>query len=127
MHADAATATAVVSYAELSKRLGVDVSYAGDGRVKASKTVTIGDNSLNLQLSAAPVIADGALSFTKTAVNGLGSLSGQLPDVVQQIFEEKFSLQNFPFGVRVQSLRVTDAGIELTLTGSDLTYDRSSS
>ena len=127
VHADTATATAVVSYAELSKRLGVDVSYAGDGRVKASKTVTIGDNSLNLQLSAAPVIADGALSFTKTAVNGLGSLSGQLPDVVQQIFQAKFSLQNFPFGVRVQSLRVTDAGIELTLTGSDLTYDRSSS
>jgi hypothetical protein len=125
VHADNAVATAIVSYAELSKRLGADVSYAGDGRVQAEKTLTIGDNTLNLQLSSAPIIADGALSFTKTAINGLGSV--ELPDIVQQIFQEKFSLQNFPFGVRIQSLRVTDAGIELTLTGSDLTYDRSSS
>ncbi len=124
VHAESAVATAIVTYAELSKRLGVDVSYAGDGRVKATKTLTLGNNQVNLQLSTAPILVDGALSFTKTAINGLGSI--QLPDVVQQIFQEKFSLQNFPFGVRVQSLRVTDAGIELTLTGTDLTYDRSS-
>jgi hypothetical protein len=126
VHAESATADATVSYAELSKRLGAQISYAGDGRIKATKSVTIGGQTVTLQLSAAPVIVNGALSFTKTVINGLGSLQDRLPDSIRQLFERRISLQGFPFDLQIQSLRVGADGVELTLTGNDLTYDRSS-
>jgi hypothetical protein len=126
VHADTATADATVTYAELSKRLGAQISYAGDGRIKAAKSVTIGGQTVTLQLSAAPVIVNGALSFTKTVINGLGSLQDRLPDSIRQLFEQRISLQGFTFDLQIQSLRVGADGVELTLTGSDLTYHRSS-
>jgi hypothetical protein len=127
VHADSATADASVTYAELSKRLGGEVSYAGDGRVKASKSVTVGGRTFTAQITAAPILVNGALSFTKVAINGLGSLADQLPDDVKKLFDQRFSLQGFPFGLRVDSLRVDSDGIELVLSGSDLTYRRGSS
>ena len=127
VHADTATAAATVSYAELSKRLGVDVSYAGNGRVKASKSLTIAGTPVTLQLTAAPAVVDGVLSFGQVAINGLGSLQLRIPDNVRQIFEQQFSLQGFPFGLRVQSMSVDSDGIQLVLAGSNLTYHRQSS
>lgn len=123
-HADTAEATALVSYAELGHTLGIDIHYAGDGRIKASKQITVLGQSVQAGISAQPRLVNGALAFGATSINGLGELGGGVSSVLNKVFALNIPLHGIPFDIRVQSLRVDARGVQLALTGSNLSYSK---
>ncbi|WP_375488861.1 DUF2993 domain-containing protein [uncultured Jatrophihabitans sp.] len=122
-HADTADAQATITYAELSNALGIDVSYAGDGRIRAAKTITVLGQSVQAAISTEPRLVNGALGFGKTSINGLDRLSGDIATALDKIFDLHIPLKGIPFGVRVQSLHMDSVGAQIGLTGSDLSFD----
>jgi hypothetical protein len=124
VHANRADATASVSYAELSKTLGVRVSYAGGGRITASTSVTVAGRTLSGSVSARPQLVNGALAFGAVQVNGAGDLGGELSQALDRVFNLDIPLQGIPFNVRVESLQAGPDGIVAQLSGSDLSYSR---
>jgi hypothetical protein len=122
----AATANAVarISYAELGKTLGIDVSYAGNGRIKATKRVTVAGQTVSASVTTQPTLTNGALSFVATQLNGAGQLGAVASAALNQVFDLAVPLQGIPFKVRVQSLRTDRSGVTIDLTGRDLTYSK---
>lgn len=122
VHADTASAVASVGYGELSRVLGVDVSYAGDGRVRAQKKISILGQSVTPSITAAPVLVNGALGFGATQLNGLDALAGQAAQLLKSVFDLTVPLDGIPFEIRIQSLAVDASGLVIRLSGADLTY-----
>lgn len=122
VHADTATATALVNYAELGKTLGVDLGYDGGGRIKATKSVTLAGRTLSASITAQPKLVNSTLSFGETSINGLDQLSGRLSTVLTKVFELSVPLQGIPFHIRVKSLSVDGRGLHIVLTGANLAY-----
>lgn len=123
--AASATATASVDYTELSKRLHLDVSYAGAGRIKAGKTLTVLGHTYAPSISAAPRLSGATISFGSVRVDGLGSLAGQLAPGLTNEFRLTVPLSRVPFDVTVRSVAATAGGLSIVLTGSNLTYSKS--
>lgn len=124
-HAATADATATIGYPDLGRRLGVPLHYAGGGRVGASLRLTISGRSVDVSASAAPTLRAGALVLTDVRVDGsLGPVAGLLP--IGKQLTVPISLTGFPFGIHVQALNADASGVELSLTGSDLSYTRAS-
>jgi hypothetical protein len=117
-----ATADAHASYAALSRPVGIDLAYAGGGRVKASKSVTVLGHTLTASITAQPAIVKGALAFTKTSVDGLDGVAQSVLDGVSQVFAVKLPLDGVPFDVRATGLTADASGLTLTLAGENLTY-----
>jgi hypothetical protein len=122
VRAKSATATALVTYAELGKTLGIDISYAGDGRIKATKTVSVAGVSVQATLTTRPQLVNGALSFAGTSIANAGALGSGVTASLAKIFDVAIPLRNIPFQIRVQALRVGKDGVEIELTGRDLSY-----
>jgi LmeA-like phospholipid-binding len=127
VHAKTADAVATVNYADLSKTLGLTVSYAGNGRVKATKSVTVFGQTVKASLSARPELVNGALGFAGAQINGADQLGGAAVDALGQVFDLSVPLQGIPFKIRVRSLRVEPQGVLVALSGADLTYSNSQS
>jgi hypothetical protein len=125
VHADTADATATITYAELGHTLGLPVTYAGDGRIRAGKSVTVAGRTLSASVSARPELVNGALSFAAARVNGAGQLGEAVTSTLTRVFDLTIPLQGLPFKVRVKSLQVTRGRILIALTGSDLSYAQS--
>jgi hypothetical protein len=121
-HAETADATATIDYAELSDVLGVELSYAGDGKVEASKSVSLAGHTLRAHITATPALDNGRLVFTDTSVDGVSGLTDAVIDAIAREFHVTIPLQGIPFQVELQSLRVDDDGVVLALAGRDLTY-----
>lgn len=126
VHAAAASATARITYDELGAALGLDLTYAGDGRIRATKTVTVGGASVKGAVTTQPRLANGALGFAKTTVQGGGALGDAALAILDHVFDLKLPLQAIPFRIQVRSLRVDARGVLVVLTGADLTYTRTS-
>jgi hypothetical protein len=122
VHADTATATGSVGLAELGKTLGVQLSFAGDGRLRASKRVTVGGTSVLATVTTRPEFANGALAFASTTVANAGSLGAVVSAALQRVFDLRIPLQDIRFDVRVQRLAVDPDGVTLALIGQDLVY-----
>ncbi len=118
-------AAATISYPELSRVVGIDLRYGGDGRVTATKSVTVLGQQFTASVSASVRVVDGALSFANTAVS---SAAGSVPPVVEAALSQEFgsalSLAGLPFGLQVRSLDATPEGIAVSLTARDLVYRR---
>jgi hypothetical protein len=117
-----ATATATVSFADLGRTLGIEVGYAGDGRIKATKQVTVLGTTVDASLTTRPALVNGALGFTGTAIDNAGRLGGTVASALNQAFDLTVPLQGIPFKIRVRSVRVDASGVRIDLTGSNLTY-----
>lgn len=120
--AQTANATASISFAELGRTLGIGVAYAGGGRIKATKKVTVLGETVQASLTTRPALVDGALSFTATAINGAGELGAAVTSALNSVFDLAVPLQGIPFKIRVRSLQVDGSGVHIALTGSNLTY-----
>lgn len=125
VHADTATATATIGYADLSRTLGIDVRYAGDGRVRASKRITVLGHTIDPSISITPRLADGALDFVNPTIDGLAGLGSAAADLIRHYFDLDIPFTGLPFEVKVRSLGVAASGVVVTLTGSDITYSDS--
>lgn len=121
-HADTADATASIGYAELSRTLGLSIGYAGNGRVEASKSVSIAGRTVQASATARPRLADDTLSFVGTAINGAGELGRLVTAALHKVFDLAIPLSGIPFNVRVTSLHVARTGVTVGLRGRNLSY-----
>jgi hypothetical protein len=121
-HAETADATATIGFGPLGDLLGVELSYAGDGRIEGTKSVSLAGQTLHARITATPQIVDGRLGFADTSVKGLQGLTGAVVDAILREFNLRIPLQGIPFQVELESLRVDASGVIITLTGQDLLY-----
>jgi hypothetical protein len=121
-HAATADATATIGFAELGNVLDVELSYAGDGRIQGTKTISLAWQTVHARVTATPRLDNGRMGFADTSVSGLQGLTGAVVDAIVREFDLRIPLQGIPFQVRLQSLRVDPSGVIITLTGSDLLY-----
>jgi LmeA-like phospholipid-binding len=133
VRADTATATAAVSYPDLSTTLGVPVSFGGStpdgvGRVTARKAVSIAGQELSGSVTAEVKIEGESLRFVSPVVtiDGAGSTAVPQPvvDAFSSLFGDPLALSNLPFGLTVRSVTADREGVHITLAGSDVTFDR---
>jgi hypothetical protein len=123
-HADRASAGALISYAELGRTLGVTLDYAGNGRVRATRTVTVAGTSLRATVTARPRLVGDALSFAATSVDNAGALGTSVAGALSRLFQVAISLRAIPFGIRVRNVVVDAAGVTIALAGRKLSYVR---
>lgn len=124
IRADHATAQAVIDYGDLSDTVGIDLRYAGNHRVSASKEFTIAGQTVTPTVTVQPQLVDGALSFTKPTINGVSDVTGEITRTLNQTFDLSVPLQGLPFQVRVTGLSVDESGLHLRLAGTNLVYRR---
>jgi hypothetical protein len=124
LHAARADAAATITYRELGSTLGVALSYAGGGRVRAAKTVTVAGVTVNGAVTARPRLAGGALSFSDPAVDEPRGLGAAGAAALRRLFDVTVPLNGVGFDVRARSLHADAEGLTLALTGRDLTYAR---
>jgi hypothetical protein len=122
--ADTASAVAAVDFDQLGSTLRADLSYAGNGRIRATKTVALAGRSFRATVTARPELVNGALAFTDASVADAGTLGRTLRASLSRLFSLHIPLQNVPFDVRVDSLAVTADGVTIDLSGRDLVYLR---
>lgn len=123
-HAAAGTANGVVGYPALSRILRVNVGYAGAGRVRITKTVTVLGSTVHAGVSARPTLARGALSFAAATVAGLGQLPQQTLNALTSAFHVRIALRDLPFQISVTSLTARANGLHFAFAGSNLSYTR---
>jgi hypothetical protein len=120
-HVNEADATARITYADLSRALGSRVEYAGSGRVRASASVSILGRRFGGSVTARPELHGTSLGFGNTQVAGT-NLSPRVVQALGRIFDAELPLASIPFDVRVDSLAATEHGIDVKLSGRNLSY-----
>jgi len=120
--AKSATAHATVGYPELSRTLGIKVSYGGDGRITASKEFTVLGQTLRPTVTVEPKVASDALTFAGSQIGGGQNLPAEVSAALREIFGADLSLEDLPFDVKVTGVKVTRTGLDLILAGKDLSY-----
>jgi hypothetical protein len=123
---DYSTATALVTYADLSQALGVSVRYAGAGRVTAVADVgAIPGLTVTTTATAAPRLSGETLEFTDLQVSVDGATVPQLATAYfSKLFGASFPLTGLPFGVQVRALAVGAGGVTVAMVATGLTYQR---
>jgi len=125
-HAGSATATAFISYQDLSSALGgMDVAAgSAPGQITATLKVPLaGDITVTAALTKA--------GPTTIAFKVLGITANQLPQSVQnsinKTFQKKIPLKNLPNGLTLDRISTEPTGIAVTLSGHDVTFKTSQS
>ncbi|MFF4276892.1 DUF2993 domain-containing protein [Streptomyces sp. NPDC001536] len=124
-HADSVTATAFLSYADVSSALGVQVSQGDEsGRVNATVSLPlVGDVTVSAAVSA----ADGnRIAFTDVRAEQ-GELLPPLKSLLDKALDEPIPLQNVPEGLRLRSVTTGEDGIDAHFTGRSVTFHPDSS
>jgi hypothetical protein len=118
------TASALLSYSELSRVLGVRLSYAGSGSVVTNASVTVAGATVSGRLSARPVLSAGELRFTDihAAVEGVGIPGADA--VLAAVLDRPVDVSHLPFGLRVDGFAARADGVSITLTAANLTFRR---
>jgi hypothetical protein len=123
-HAASASATAAVTYGDLGKTLGLELSYAGNGRIKATKTVSVAGHSFSATVTTRPRLLHDTLGFAETSIDNAGALSESVAATLRSVFNFDVPLNTLPFHVSVRSLHVDAYGIAIGLAGRDLSYSK---
>jgi len=134
VHADTASATAAISYSDLSATLGVPLAYGGPsadgvGRITARKSVSIAGQQFSAAVAAEARIVDGSLRFVspQVSVDGVGGAAVPQPviDLLSSVFGDAIALTHLPFGLTVRSVTADARAVRITLAGTNLTFRRS--
>lgn len=130
--ADTVTAAALITYADLSRTLGVQLGYAGPssdgrGRIKATQTVSVAGQQVSGTISAeVRISADEVLTFVSPQVSVDGAdVPPAVSDQLSAVFGEPIPLERLPFGLRFRSVTAGPAGVTIKLTGTHLSYSGS--
>ncbi|TAM91473.1 MAG: DUF2993 domain-containing protein [Jatrophihabitans sp.] len=118
------TATALITYAELSRVVGVPLSYAGSGRIVAQGSVTVAGESVRGTVSAAPTLSGTQLSFAQpqATVAGIGIPGADA--ALAALLARPIDLSSLPFGLHVDAIDTGAAGVSVTLSAANLSYRR---
>lgn len=118
-HADKATATAFISYRDMSDALGITIGAASTSdHIQASVSVPVlGD----FQVTARVVmVGHNTIAFTDVQVGG--QLPSSVSDMFARALERTIPLQNLPSGLNLTRLTTGADGLTATLSGSDVTF-----
>ncbi len=110
-----------MSYSSLGRRLGVTVSYASNGRIRAVKELTVLGQKISPSITLQPTLTGDVLSFVTLSVEGLQGAPRQVGDALRGIGID-LPLRRLPFHVKVTSLHADKQGLELALSGRNLSY-----
>jgi hypothetical protein len=116
--------TAILGYAALSSAVGVPLSYAAGGRVQATKSVELLGKTVSANVSAVVTVPGGdQLAFSDIRVS-IADASVGVPSAVSSqlssIFAQQLSLTGLPFGLRIDSLDVSAAGVTVSAQASNV-------
>lgn len=127
--ADTVSGTATVTYAELSQVVGVPLRYDGTGadgagRVATTKTLSALGLSVTGSVSAeVNVLGGDRLQFSQVRVT-LADTGVSLPqsttDQFLSVFGNQLSLSGLPFGLRIDRIIATEAGVAVTGSGTNV-------
>jgi hypothetical protein len=122
--ADQVAASAKISYPELSRLLGVPVSYATGGRVQAKRSVSVLGQTVTGTVSAVITVPGGdELGFADVRV-GVANTSISLPQAaiseLTAVFANQLSLAGLPFGLRVRQITPDGSGVQVNATATDV-------
>lgn len=124
-HAGSATATAFVSYQDLSDALGIEVKAgSAPGHITASVMAPmVGEFTVN-----ARVVKGGPASI---AFKDVSVASDQLPasagDLLSRVFDRDIPLDNIPKGLTLDRISTGSTGLTVELSGRDVTFKTSGS
>lgn len=116
--ADSATGTVVITYADLSAALpgGLDLSYAGDGKVKVSAKLL----GQSVSGTVDPEVVDGS-SIKLSQLSLLGQ-TFNVPGLTDAL-EPELSLAGLPSGLRLDAVVPGQDGITVTASGTGVQLD----
>lgn len=122
--AEQVTATAQIGYPELSRLLGVPLSYQPGGRVQTRKSVTVFGQTVTGTVSAVVVVPGGdGLGFSDVRVGVDDTAVGLPQSAINQltsVFSQQLSLAGLPFGLRIQRLAAGSGGVRITAVASNV-------
>ncbi len=122
--AERGTGTATLGYSELSRLLGATVGYGSNGRVTATRALSVGGQSVTGSVSAVVSVSGGdALTFTDVQVSLQGvaqSVPQSVTDQFSSIFSHKLSLSGLPFGLQITQVSASQAGIGVSAVASNI-------
>ncbi len=128
--ADTATAQAVIAYADLSKTLGVQVSYGGGSgihsRVKATESVTVAGQQFGGSVSAEVTVSgSNILKFESPHFEvGGADVPPAVTDALSAVFSAPLPLTGLPAGLAISSVTASPTGITIALAGNHVTLSR---
>lgn len=122
LSAPRATADALISYPMLSQALGFRVTGA-NGRLRARPRVTVAGHNFTAPVSAAVTTRGDQLAFIDVRVGGV-PLPGVAAAQFTRIFHTAIALARLPFHVQLTGAVVGESGVDLQLTGHNITYQR---
>lgn len=122
--AKTSTATALLSYAEITRVLNVPISYAGGGRVAARASETIAGVSISGRVSAKPVLTNGDLQFADPHATIDGASVPGADTALAAVLDHPVDLSHLPWGLHVRGLSAGPDGVSVTLTAANLTFRR---
>jgi hypothetical protein len=120
--AASATGTALIGYTDLSAAAGVPVSFAGNARVTATKTVSLLGVEVRGSVTAGLRVAAGnTVTFVspQVAVGGT-SVPQQITDLLAGLLDKPIVLSGLPAGLGVKAVTATAAGLSVDLTATDI-------
>ncbi|MFF7047948.1 DUF2993 domain-containing protein [Streptomyces griseorubiginosus] len=118
-HADSVTATAFLSYADVSSALGVQVSQGDEPGLDATASLPlVGDVTVSAAVSAA---SGNRIAFTDVRAEQ-GELLPPLKSLLDKALNEPVPLRNVPGGLHLRSVTTTEDGIDARFTGRSVTF-----
>ncbi len=118
-HVDSVRGTASLSYRDLSDSLGLQIRPDRDpGRVDATADVPLlGQVTVSAELAVA---GPTGIAFRDPRV--VGDLPPGVASMVTRALEQPLTLRNLPQGLKLQGLTTDASGVNVDLTGRDVTF-----
>lgn len=119
-HARSVEATAFLSYEDVSRALGLDISQGdGPGRVEGTVSLPlVGDVTVTTAVSAA---SGNRIAFTDVRVTQ-GELIPPVKALLDRALAEPVPLRNIPEGLHLRSVTTTEEGIDARFSGESVTF-----
>ncbi|WP_327185535.1 LmeA family phospholipid-binding protein [Streptomyces sp. NBC_01334] len=119
--ARSATATALLSYPDLSEALGLEVSQGkGPGRISADILLPLGGGRVTVTTTVSAA-SGNRIAFDDFQVDG-GTLPGAGEALLDRVFEQPIQLRNIPDGLSLRSVTTTATGLDARFTGRLVTF-----
>ncbi|MER7181753.1 DUF2993 domain-containing protein [Streptomyces hyaluromycini] len=118
--ARSAEATALLTYADVSDALGLEVSRGSrPDQLRATVALPLG-NSVTATTTVSAVTGN-RIAFKDFKVTG-GPMSGAAETVLDKAFEQPIRLRNIPDGLHLRSVTTTESGLTARFSGTSVTF-----
>ena len=115
--------TGRLTYEEVSRLAGTPITYAADQRISASGSLQVLGTTVRGTISAAPVLDPATRTITLAApqadIAGVTLPSQAVAALVDQVW--KPVTLNLPYGLTLDSVTATPEGLQIGVTGADVT------